>query len=114
MGIRVYESAPERSYDLVILCHVLEHVRNAEDFLLSLKDNINPNGSLYIEVPDAVTFRRQPPEHDEFNSCHIVFYNPENLIHLLKKCSFHVKHLTVKHYADRDLSRILCIATNQP
>jgi len=47
------ESQPTQEYDLVTLSHVLEHVPEPIPFLRALRRWVKPNGSLYVEVPDA-------------------------------------------------------------
>lgn len=41
----------EQKFDLVIVCHVLEHLNNPIDFLIKIRSLLNENGSVYIEVP---------------------------------------------------------------
>jgi len=109
LGIRAYRSLPEKTYDLVILSHVLEHVRDAETFLGTLREHLNPQGSIFIEVPDAISFKRLPPEHDDFNSCHLVFYDTASMYRLLDFCGYELEHLARVHNG-RKLSRLVIIA----
>lgn len=39
-------------YDLIVLRHVLEHTYHPVEFLQNLAGNLNPNGVMYIEVPN--------------------------------------------------------------
>lgn len=41
----------EDKYDLIIVCHVLEHLQNPIEFLNKLRSLLSQNGSIYIEVP---------------------------------------------------------------
>jgi SAM-dependent methyltransferase len=41
-------------YDLITLVHVLEHVPNPLEVLLFLANKLNPDGTLFIAVPDAM------------------------------------------------------------
>jgi 2-polyprenyl-3-methyl-5-hydroxy-6-metoxy-1,4-benzoquinol methylase len=55
-GINVRKGSIENvsdneKFDLIILSHVLEHVRQPIDFLKSLRKHLVPNGVLYVEVP---------------------------------------------------------------
>ena len=47
--IEGYES--QQKYDLIVVCHVLEHLNNPIDFLVKLRSLLDENGSIYIEVP---------------------------------------------------------------
>lgn len=41
----------EMSFDLVLYCHILEHVVNPMKELFAIKSKLNANGMIYIEVP---------------------------------------------------------------
>ena len=43
---------PERSYDVVSAFHVLEHMRDGQEFLRTLARWVRPGGHLVIEVPN--------------------------------------------------------------
>lgn len=38
-------------FDIVIASHLIEHLTNPEEFLISLRTRLKPNGFIYIEVP---------------------------------------------------------------
>jgi SAM-dependent methyltransferase len=42
-------------FDLIILNHVIEHLRNGETVLASLHRKLRPGGMIYIETPDIAT-----------------------------------------------------------
>jgi SAM-dependent methyltransferase len=52
-GIFNLEELGNKKYDIVILSHVLEHVYDLQTTAENLKKLLNPNGIIYIEVPDA-------------------------------------------------------------
>ncbi len=52
-GIFNLEELGNNKYDVVILSHVLEHVYDLQKTAENLKKLLNPNGIIYIEVPDA-------------------------------------------------------------
>lgn len=52
-GIFNLEELGDNKYDVVILSHVLEHVYDLQKTAENLKKLLNPNGLIYIEVPDA-------------------------------------------------------------
>lgn len=47
-----YTNKVNKVYDAIILRHVLEHIPNPYNFLLTLKENNKNNGLVYIEVPN--------------------------------------------------------------
>jgi hypothetical protein len=44
-------------YDLLILSHVLEHIYDLNTFIKNISQNVNDNGLLYIEVPNAEYYK---------------------------------------------------------
>ena len=47
-----FEAASAGRYDLIVAFHVLEHVVDPADFLLTCRTALKPDGRLFIEVPD--------------------------------------------------------------
>ena len=45
----------EGHFDLIILNHVIEHLRNGEAVLASLHRKLRPGGMIYVETPDIAT-----------------------------------------------------------
>ena len=99
-------------FDTVTLVHVLEHIEEPDNFLKVVKDHLRENGYLFIEIPDPVEFDYLDKSHDEFNSCHVAFYDVVNLYKLLERNDFKVTDIRRVHYEERNLSRIMCLATN--
>jgi 2-polyprenyl-3-methyl-5-hydroxy-6-metoxy-1,4-benzoquinol methylase len=50
---------PTRSYDAIILGHVLEHVEDPAELLARAKDWLKPDGSIFAAVPNARSLHRQ-------------------------------------------------------
>jgi len=76
-------------YDVVILSHVLEHVRDVKPALDSLERFLSGGAILYVEVPDAsryVDFTWSP--FQDFNSEHINHFSLTSLANLLRQCGF--------------------------
>ncbi|SIS61648.1 class I SAM-dependent methyltransferase [Belliella pelovolcani] len=42
----------DSKFDIITLFHVLEHIHNLKEISLSLRDKLNPNGTLLIAVPN--------------------------------------------------------------
>ena len=47
---------PDRSFDLVVSNHSLEHFENLSGALQEIARIVKPGGALYVSVPDATTF----------------------------------------------------------
>jgi 2-polyprenyl-3-methyl-5-hydroxy-6-metoxy-1,4-benzoquinol methylase len=85
--------APERTYDAIILGHVLEHVEDPSELLGKVKDWLRPGGSVFGAVPNARSLHRQAAvllgmlgEEHEMNDTdrhhgHRRVYDPESFRH---------------------------------
>ncbi len=59
-------------YDLVILSHVWEHILDLEAALESIEKILKPNGSIYVECPNAMNYKNViHAPYQEFNTEHI-------------------------------------------
>jgi SAM-dependent methyltransferase len=92
---------PQQSnLDLILLCHVLEHLYDPPAALARLHAALAPNGYLVLEVPCAVAPELLPPGWFTFE--HLHYYQPEILEKLLRAAGFEVVEsrieLKVQHY----------------
>lgn len=81
----------ERSFDLVLLIHVLEHVGDTDAFLRKLATLTKTEGYLYVEVPFQVGpglwLNRSVSAH------HINYFSPATLRWILRRYGFAVRTL---------------------
>ncbi len=70
-------------FDLVTLLHVLEHLLDPNDFLDNVVADLEDDGLLYVEVPDALSTHLHGKDHDRFNSCHYFLPSERGLGSLL-------------------------------
>jgi SAM-dependent methyltransferase len=90
-------SEPAEPYELAILSHVLEHVRDIGSALRHLKRFLAADACLYVEVPDAaryVDFAWSP--FQDFNTEHINHFSLLSLANLLRQCGFRPMSGTAK------------------
>jgi 2-polyprenyl-3-methyl-5-hydroxy-6-metoxy-1,4-benzoquinol methylase len=81
--------ATEERFDLAILVGVLEHLRDLDDAFAHVRTILNPDGLLYVEVPDATTFADWPnAPYQDFSTEHINFFAPISLENLLTRRGF--------------------------
>ena len=76
-------------FDVVILSHVLEHVRDLKPALEYLKRVMTEDSVLYVEVPNAsryAEFAWSP--FQDFNTEHINHFSLVSLANLLRHCGF--------------------------
>lgn len=84
-------------YDLVILSHVLEHVRDVKPALEYVKPFLSGRGLLYVEVPDASRYAQFAwSPFQDFNSEHINHFSLPTLTNLLRRCGFRRAHAGAK------------------
>lgn len=100
----------ERKMDVISCIHVLEHSEDPEEMLNQFRQDLTPDGKIFIEVPDAKEFDYLPDDHDEFNSTHIHFFSPDNLYRLVECCNYTVTDMHMVRTNERDLSRIMLVA----
>lgn len=84
-------------FDFIIINHVLEHIKNLNEFLQKVKGMLNVGGKIYIETPDADNFfisqsNKYLPEHQEafqqFSVEHINFFTKKSTNNLVSQNGF--------------------------
>ena len=82
MGMDLHEGSVEtlgdKKFDLIILAHVLEHMRDPIGEIKKIISHMNDDGGLYIEVPDAKSFFLSA-----LQSAHLYYFTPKTLVHHL-------------------------------
>jgi SAM-dependent methyltransferase len=90
------ERIPEgRVFDVIVATQVIEHVYDPRAFVLKLKENLRPGGSLVLTTPDEGSFwhklmkERWPslklPEH-------VLFFDYSSLSGLMRECGLTAVH----------------------
>jgi SAM-dependent methyltransferase len=74
-----------RKFSLVMCTKVLEHVRDPENFVGRLTDDLADGGVLFLEVPDIMDVENLPAEHDRFFIPHIYFFSPNAMAEILSR-----------------------------
>jgi len=80
----------EKTFDLVYVSHVFEHVVDINFFLNKIKSNTKKDGLIFIEVPNCTTLSRTKA------SCmepHLSYFTRESLENLVKKSNLKIVHL---------------------
>lgn len=96
----------DRSYDVIVIAHVIEHLRNGLDVLSKLTEKLADGGRIYIEFP-SVRSLSLPSAYNTLNFCddptHVRVYNIEEVANALLAEGLTV----VRAGARREWSRIL-------
>ncbi len=114
LKIRVFnglykKNAFNERFDLITINHVLEHIKDPINFLRDIRGDLEDDGLVYIEVPDAIEFNLLGKDHDEFNSCHYYMFSPSTLTKALAGAGF--IPLSIKRIATpRNYRRIMLFA----
>lgn len=91
----------KKKFDLICLCHVLEHVYNPKNFLNFLKKKLsvkkNFNGIFFIEVPDF-TYMNEPDKTDGFIYEHLHYFSMRSLVKLFEVTNINI--LSVRIHLD--------------
>lgn len=74
-----------KKFDYIHTSHWLEHVPDLNETLFKLNQLLNPNGYLFIEIPNTEHFYWDIPERD---TPHIQFFTRKSAINVLKKNNF--------------------------
>lgn len=82
-------------YDVITMFHVLEHLDKPLKYLSQIKQHLNENGKLLIEVPnadDALLSLYGSEAFADFTywHCHVYLYTTETIKRLAKKAGFRV------------------------
>lgn len=84
-----------KKYDVITMFHVLEHLDEPLKYLAQIKQHLNVNGKLLIEVPNADDALLSLYKSDLFADftywhCHVYLYTNETIKRLAKKAGFKV------------------------
>jgi 2-polyprenyl-3-methyl-5-hydroxy-6-metoxy-1,4-benzoquinol methylase len=98
-----------RQFDLVVLFHVLEHVREPTRFLAQLAERLAPGGRLVVEVPnvdDALVRLYEIPAYRRFyyQKAHLWYFSASTLAEVLSQAGLTAEVAGVQRY---DLSNHL-------
>ena len=99
IGGSIFDYAGER-FDSITACHVLEHIVDVSTFIGRIRNLLNKDGVLYLEVPDAHQFDRfvDPSQGDKwiyirdlfthFTPEHVNFFSTVSLRNLMTRAGF--------------------------
>jgi SAM-dependent methyltransferase len=91
---RAFLSSTSKKFDVLLLSHVLEHIDEPKDFILSFKDSFK---KIYIEVPDFN--KNYLNEYRKEIGCELIYtdddhvseFDRDELLRLLNECGLEVE-----------------------
>lgn len=85
LGDTIRDIPPDRMFDAIVTCHVLEHVAEPVEQLKQLHARLSRGGILYAEVPLEI-WKKPPPLSEPVT--HINFYTRDSFRNLLQRAGF--------------------------
>lgn len=91
----------KEKYDVIILSHVIEHFKEPKDILVAIKNKLNNNGYIYIEVPNSPMQNQCSYETliRYLNTEHTVNFNMDNLKVFVQSAGLSIKICKYSNYA---------------
>lgn len=87
LGSELASLPVDSSFDMIICSHVIEHLANPKSIICALRDRLERDGALYVEVPLEI-WKQAPPRLDPVT--HINFFTRESLQALLEASGLNV------------------------
>jgi len=92
-GVKEAIAQAKNKYDVVVLRHVFEHVLHPFEEGSLLKELINENGFIFIEVPGVLNPGAWTPDPMTFfNAFHAYSYSLRTLSRVMERCGFELVH----------------------
>jgi SAM-dependent methyltransferase len=77
-----FEAIPDGAFDVIVMAHVVEHLRNGVDVVRALVPKLRPGGFIYLEFPSARSLHF-PSMRGTLNfwddDTHVRIYTPDEL-----------------------------------
>lgn len=88
----IYQIKDINKFDVITAFHSLEHIRDQNNFFLSINKSLNKNGLLVIEVPYIFSFESilKGEKFDGISSSHLFYHTPDSLQILLNDNGFKI------------------------
>jgi len=99
-------SSIDKSFDLITLVHVLEHVPDPAGILIDLKTKLCSNGRIFVQVPNLTD-----NPFDLLVADHVSHFTPQVLTQLAEKCGYHVE-LVATDWVSKEISLLLSVPSS--
>jgi 2-polyprenyl-3-methyl-5-hydroxy-6-metoxy-1,4-benzoquinol methylase len=77
-------------YDVIVMSHVLEHIDDLRDSLAAIGGLLNPDGILYLAVPNVSCWNSHLPGWTGYEPYHVHYFQMGSLKRLLETAGFRV------------------------
>ena len=87
-----------KRFNLITAFHVIEHLKDPVGFLREVSSFLHPDGSLYLEFPNAndallSIYDSRPFSEFTYWSCHLILFNHETIEIAIKKAGLRCKSI---------------------
>lgn len=86
----VQDLVMEARFDVVVMSHVLEHVTDPREVLGRLRSFLNPDGVLYIAVPNIGSWEARFSGWTSYQPYHLFYFSPASLRRTLEAAAFEI------------------------
>ncbi len=88
-----------KNFDLICVCHMLEHVYNPYIFLKGIKSSLSKDGKIFIEIPDFSYFS-EPDNVEGIIYEHLHYFSIKSIQNLFDKLGFEI--IAIKRNLNKD------------
>ena len=92
------EFVPQKQYEGVVLCHVLEHFENPSMALKKVHGLIKEEGLLWVEVPNIMSINPRKSLSSWLAKEHISYFSPAKFKSMIIASGFEIVKMESKHY----------------
>lgn len=89
----VNTASVSNTFDIVVMSHVLEHTTDPQCTLHSIRQRLNPEGLLYVAVPNLDCWESRFHGWGAYEPYHLWYFAPANLRRLLESTGYRVVYL---------------------
>lgn len=95
---------PDSVFDLIVVNHVLEHVENPVQFLITLKQVLSNEGKIYLDVPDVSAYS----DVTDLHIAHLYHFSTRTLAAATERAGLQIV-ATEQHCPPRHPRSIRCV-----
>lgn len=85
------ETMPAGTFDMIMMCHVLEHIKSLGPALRAVRHLLKQQGILYVAVPNLSAWDAHLPGWTGYEPYHLHYFQAVNLRRILESTGFRVQ-----------------------
>lgn len=88
------DAFPREEFDLLIMCHVLEHIESPILALRAARQLLRPGGVLYVAVPNRLAWAARLPGWTGYQPYHVQYFSATSLRRVMEAAGFQISFET--------------------